>query len=157
MKRPVLLAVAFLFVLGSTQGVARACQCTPNFDPAVEYAQVDAVLKGVVFDISPSTSPEYLDIQVIVTGYWKGAVVPLMHVYTGGFVGSCGYEFEVGTEYLIYAMDITDPCCQGVLTSICNRTQPLASAQRDLDYLGDPMPVPVDEVTWGVVKALYRD
>jgi hypothetical protein len=63
----------------------------------------------------------------------------------------------VGTEYLIYGDFVTDPCCDGVWTDLCRRTQPLAGAQLDLDYLGDPMPVPVEQVTWGMVKAMYSD
>ena len=40
---------------------------------------------------------------------------------------------------------------------ICNRTRLLINAQEDLDFLGDPLPVPVEQVTWGVVKEMYRD
>jgi len=156
-KRLVLLSVTALFVIGSAQGVANACQCQPEIDPAVEYAQVDAVFKGIVISITPASSPEWLDVLVAVTGYWKGAVVPLMHVYTGEFDGSCGYDFQVGLEYLIYAVDSVDECCEGVFTSICNRTRLLANAGEDLAFLGDPLPVPVERVTWGVVKAMYRD
>jgi len=157
LKRLVLLSATFLFVLGSTYGVARPCSCVPPLPPEEEYARVDAVLKGTVFDISLTTPPDYLDVQVIVSGYWKGTVVPLMHVYTPLDEASCGFEFEIGTEYLIYAFDSTEPCCPTVVTGICTRTRVLSSAQEDLDYLGDPLPVPVDEVTWGVVKAMYKD
>lgn len=157
MKRLVLLAVTFLFVLGSTQGIARACQCFPTYDPAVEYGQVDAAFVGTVLTISPSASPEYLDVLIAVTVYWKGTVTPFMHVYTGEFDGSCGFEFELYSEYLIYAMDSTDECCPGVFTSVCNRTRLLSSAGDDLNYLGTPIPVPVKQVTWGVVKEMYRE
>jgi hypothetical protein len=60
-------------------------------------------------------------------------------------------------EYLIYAVNSVEECCPGVFTSICNRTRLLANAQEDLDYLGDPLPVLVEQLTWGVVKAMYRD
>ncbi len=157
MKKLVSLTVAVLFALGLTQGGARACQCMPTHDPAIEYGQVDAAFQGVVINISPSTSPYYLDVLVAVTGYWKGAVVTFMHVYTGEFDGSCGYTFEVGQAYLIYAMNSTDECCPGVFTSICNRTRFLSSASADLAFLGPPLPVPVTQVTWGVIKEMYRD
>jgi hypothetical protein len=149
--------MTFLFILGSTQGVARACQCFPTHDPAIEYAQVDAAFMGVVLDISPSASPFYYDITIGVTGYWKGTVSQFTHVYTGVHGGSCGYSFELYSEYLIYAMDSTEDCCPGVFTSACQRTWLLSSAGYDLDFLGDPLPVPVEQVTWGVVKEMYRD
>jgi hypothetical protein len=156
MKRLVLLAGAFLFVFGSMSGAARACTCSP-FTPEEEFVRSDAVFKGLVIAILPSEPPGTLDVHVMATGYWKGTVGVLMHVYTSHSSASCGYRFDVGTEYLIYSSNTTDPCCPGVRTSLCHRTQPLASAQMDLDYLGDPLPVPVDEVTWGVIKSMYVD
>jgi hypothetical protein len=140
-----------------TQGIVHACQCQPHWDPAVEYEQVDAVFKGFVVDISPSTVPYILHIQVIATGYWKGSIAPLMNVYTYEGDGSCGYTFQVGDEYLIYATEWDEVCCPGVFTSICNRTRFLSNAGTDLAFLGDPLPVPVEQKTWGAVKTLYRD
>jgi hypothetical protein len=156
MKKLLLLAL-FLMALTLTQSNVLACQCFPTQDPAIEYEQVDAVFMGFVISISPSSSPDYLDVLIGVTGYWKGTIVPIMHVYTGEFAGSCGFEFQLYESYLIYALDSDEECCTGVFTWICNRTQYLSGAGADLEYLGDPMNVPVEQMSWGAIKEIYRE
>jgi len=157
MKRLSLVAVLSVFLLAQVPGSLLACQCFPVYDPAVEYEQVDAVFMGVILSISPSSSPYYLDVLVGVTGYWKGTIVPFMHVYTGEFAGSCGYEFQLYETYLIYALDSDEECCPGVFTWVCNRTQMLSGAGADLEYLGDPQTVPAEQTTWGAIKEMYRE
>jgi hypothetical protein len=54
-------------------------------------------------------------------------------VTTGGGGGDCGYEFEVGTRYLIEAYRSAE---DGQLTTgICSKTRPLAQASGVRDYI----------------------
>jgi len=47
---------------------------------------------------------------------------------------SCAYVFERGERYLVYASRYED----GLQTGACDRTAPLAEAEKDLDALGPP-------------------
>jgi hypothetical protein len=158
MKRLVLLSITVLFVLGMSHGMTQACQCQPPLFPEEGYEMADAVFRGLVIDISPADCPDVIDITIAVVGYWKGTVTTYMHVYTGTSGGSCGYEgFELYEEYLIYADAGYVPCIEGLGVSICNRTRPIAAAGTDLEYLGNPQTIPVEQMTWGAVKEIYRD
>lgn len=54
-----------------------------------------------------------------------------VEVRTGTGGGDCGYHFETGQQYLVYAWTRED----GTLsTSICSRTRPLSEAGEDLQY-----------------------
>jgi 5-hydroxyisourate hydrolase-like protein (transthyretin family) len=50
--------------------------------------------------------------------------------------GDCGYAFDVGGEYLIYAY--RHPQNGRLSTGICSRTRPLSTAGEDLKYLRGP-------------------
>ena len=45
--------------------------------------------------------------------------------------GDCGYPFQTGTEYVIYAYKNSDGRLE---TGICSRTRPLAEAGDDVAY-----------------------
>ncbi len=54
-------------------------------------------------------------------------------VATGAGGGDCGFDFEQGETYLVYA---NESVATGRLeTGICSRTAPVAEARQDLDYL----------------------
>jgi hypothetical protein len=148
-----LLIVSFPFSIIPPSG--QACQCDIA-SPAVEYEWADAVFSGIVFSINPASDPNYLEVLVIVTASWKGVTTALINVYTNAEDGACRYAFDVGEEYLIYAVQSLNPCCQGVWTSMCNRTTPLYAAQADLDFLGPPGTVPAESTTWGRIKAQFE-
>ncbi len=54
-----------------------------------------------------------------------------IEVLTGQGGGDCGYPFQTGTDYVIYAYNNAGGSLE---TGICSRTQPLASAAEDLSY-----------------------
>jgi hypothetical protein len=64
-------------------------------------------------------------------------------VYTGWGGGDCGYEFQVGSSYLVYAGGQTD-----LGTSICSRTADLGHAQADLAVLGPGTVPPPSPSPW---------
>lgn len=148
-----LFVVCSILALSATEPLA--CHCYFN-TPPVEYAANDAVFTGTVLLIQPSSDPDILDLMVQVTGFWKGVGISLIHLYTNESDAACGYDFQLATEYLIYARYFSQECCEGFVTDSCTRTQPLAGAIVDLQYLGPPGTVPVKEISWGLVKTLYE-
>lgn len=62
---------------------------------------------------------------------WRGVDTTHFTVQTG-WGGDCGYRFQEGKQYLVYAHQFTDI---PFFTGICSRTTALASATEDLNYL----------------------
>ena len=136
-----------VFMLGSS---AWACSCLPPAPPKEALEEADAVFLGVVernevtgplqkTDMEGATGygkwrPDYsgkeATFRVITT--WKGTPQEVIRVETSFYGTMCGYNFEVGFEYLVYARE-----SDGVLhTSICSRTRPRHDAGEDLQALG---------------------
>jgi len=127
-------------VLLLTPGRALACLCVAPGLPAEEMARSAAVLAGRVLRIDAprggmvsTGDPVHVVFQV--ERVWKGPAVHNLVIVTARHSVSCGFPFEVGEEYLVYAR-----AAGGELhTSICSRTAPLAAAAVDLVALGPGM------------------
>jgi hypothetical protein len=67
---------------------------------------------------------------------YRGEVAGTVSVSTGGGEGDCGFDFETGSQYLVYA-DKDDN--ESLVTSICSGTSRLAHADSALRVLrGEP-------------------
>ena len=64
---------------------------------------------------------------------FRGATDNIVEVSTGRGGGDCGYPFQVGEAYLVYAFKAGDSGT--VRTGICSRTRPLEKASDDLEFL----------------------
>jgi hypothetical protein len=65
---------------------------------------------------------------------WKGINSRTITVSTGPTGGICGYEFEKGEEYMVYAYKGDG---DGLITSLCTRTKKLSFAHEDPKELGE--------------------
>ena len=74
---------------------------------------------------------------------WKGTKGKVVTVETGLGGGDCGYGFEEGESYLVYAYQrkIEEGSAGPLRTGICSRTRPLAKARGDIKALG-PAKIP---------------
>jgi hypothetical protein len=139
-----LAAVAFLFLV---PGISLACSCDlPPMNKTeeqlieLERKKSKAVFVGEVIEIivpkTASGEPAWFaEVRFKVQRKWKGAVTEDVSVYTGNVCCICGYKFEVGESYLVYAYG-TDR----LSTNICTRTAKLSEAEKDLKVLGKAMP-----------------
>jgi hypothetical protein len=96
-----------------------------------------AVFTGEVTKIEPNATTNFggKEITLAVRKVWKGDIGAQVQVRTAGSSAACGYNFVKGQAYLVYAdRDEADP----MRVSLCSRTAPVASAQKDLDFLGKP-------------------
>jgi LPXTG-motif cell wall-anchored protein len=106
-----------------------ACSCVELVPPSEAYEESDAVFAGTVHDIEHGTGIYriYFDAERA----WKGiSETPLMAT-TPDNDGLCGYDFQEGVEYLVYAYGK-----ESLSAHICSRTQQLSTANEDLAYLG---------------------
>lgn len=135
--KKIFLIAASLLVLNTT--AANACSCVPT-TPQQSLKNSKEVFAGKVIDIvdQSGSNPEasgYLGgfkVTFEVSKVWKGKLEKQQVVLTSGSSASCGYNFEKGKEYLVYANG------QGtqLQTGLCSGTTLLTNAQRDLAVLG---------------------
>jgi hypothetical protein len=67
---------------------------------------------------------------------WKGVEHQEISVGTPADSAACGYPFSEHQEYLVYASVNETRTGPDFITGICNRTNPLASANEDVLVLG---------------------
>lgn len=147
-RRKLFLITLVVFTLGST---VWACDCDEGLlTPKEALEKADAVFLGVV-ERNEVIGPIKKKDMEGVTGYgkwwayylgkkatlrvftvWKGAPLEVTEVKTTFEGTACGYNFEVGFEYLVYAHE-----SDGALyTYLCSRTRPRWKAEEDLQFLG---------------------
>ena len=116
---------------------ACACSCAPPGPPDEELARATAVFTGKVVGLGkPSSvfgsSADPIKVTFQVFTVWKGPVNKTITITTARSGASCGYTFEMGAEYLVYA----DGSENSLAVGLCSRTQPLVAAENDLAVLG---------------------
>lgn len=149
------LIAAICLILSLLPRPGYACSCVaPGPTPLETLEASIAVFSGEVVAVDApeslngiTTSADPVKYTFDVEQVWKGPVQPALTVTTARDDASCGYPFEVGQSYLVYATGHVS----GLITHTCTRNQPLASAGEDLAALGQgsvppapaPDPVPI--------------
>ena len=125
--------------------VVAACSCalpplgkTENQLIKLERKKSQAIFSGEVTEIIipklPSGEESWTaTIKFKVLQSWKGIKTETVTVYTTNVCCICGYKFEIGEHYLVYA----NGTAKGELsTDTCTRTKKLLTATEDLRVLG---------------------
>jgi hypothetical protein len=140
-------ALAAAVAVGLAPLLAHACDCRrlPEPSPAI-VTEAPFVFAGRVLEIrerrehvtttrdgSAETSVRPLEKSVVlsVSRAWRGVSGPTFTVGTDW--SDCGYPFQPGREYLVFAQRVDAPLPS---TSICLRTTPLEQAATLLKLLG---------------------
>jgi hypothetical protein len=142
------LVIAFLF---STSARVDACTCL-ELSPSEAFARATHVFVGTVTGYEPPT--------VLTNSFgdhgrwtfetsrgWKGEPLEAVPVYSSIDPSSCGSQFEVGREYIVYASLRPEKAANWpegtqfpvLLTGDCAGTRPIESASQDLSSLGEPV------------------
>lgn len=128
------LLLALIFTAG--HATAFACSCMSPEGPSVELGRASAVFSGRVIEVrgrkDGDRSLGMVEAVFEVGQVWKGAAGKRVSVYTNSDSAACGYSFEAGRSYLVYA----DGGEGRLTTGICSRTKRLEDAQADLDEFG---------------------
>ncbi len=132
--------LALVFVVAINPGPSSiACSCAPKPSLRTAVSQASAVFVGRV--VSRRTS-SWIDHRSTCTRHnytfevkklYKGPRSAELVVFTGHGEGDCGFVFEAGKTYLVYAYDVEE-----LETSICTRTVEIMQAEADLAELGEP-------------------
>lgn len=122
-----------------------ACSCFPLRSPNEEMNESTAVFSGQVIRIN---IPDHfggmrsvgnpLTATFTVYKIWKGPHKNPIVIQTTRDSASCGYNFEVGQEYLVYSYGSPS----NLQTNICTRTTSLDNANVDLQAIGSSVEPP---------------
>jgi hypothetical protein len=133
-----IIVIATLLVFIQIEG--RACTCdlpqgNLTLKQQVKKArkQARAVFIGKVVEIRRDPQAYIVGVKFQVQNAWKGTFPYEVTVDTGLGSGDCGYRFEIGEIYLVYAYGSNE---SSLVTNICQRTAPLVDASADIKVLG---------------------
>ncbi|HYG64571.1 MAG TPA: hypothetical protein VEL74_18470 [Thermoanaerobaculia bacterium] len=131
MLRSTTLALTLILALTGADA-ALACSCAPSPPPQEALQQAGAVFTGTV--VAVDTSGLSSTVRLRVEKGWKGAKCGEVTVVTSADSAACGYDFQVGQSYLVYA----DKQKGKLNVSLCSRTSLTSQAGEDLAALGEP-------------------
>lgn len=122
------LAIAALCLLGAR---GSACSCIQPGPPAAAIEDADRVFAGEVESIK-SAGDQAVEVRLRVVRWFKGDTGrETIVVRTARHSASCGYPFESGSAYFVYAYE-SDESAGSPQVSLCSRTAELGSATEDL-------------------------
>lgn len=126
----VIVISPFLTVPAALNDKVFACTCAGPKPASEVYQESDAVFVGKAVEVK---NEDHFDIvQFDIDMAWKGVSEDVVMLMTADSGAMCGYNFEQGRDYLVYAH--AGP--KYVETGLCGRTQPFEGAFQDLAYLG---------------------
>jgi hypothetical protein len=116
-----------------------ACSCIAPPPPKEALAAASAVFSGKVTAVAAAGDHEKA-VTIEIKATWKGVEKKKeVVVYTANDGAACGFGFEKGKSYLVYANLLKRGDDKVLSTSICTRTAGLEAAAKDVKELGDPL------------------
>jgi hypothetical protein len=146
MTRTLFLGTLLLALIPFTP--AYACSCMAPGSAADALAQADAVFSGRVQSIETPGGYESLRVQIEIDKVWKGPVQAVIEVRTGRDSAGCGFTFEQGKSYLVYAYESEG----SHVTNLCSRSNLLDQASEDTAALGAGTQAPAAPAAAGSVQ-----
>lgn len=163
MKQLIYLALASILTLLVLTSLTAACSCVIAKPVIEELNNSASVFLGTVMSVKEGTLSQNVVIEFDVNQSWKGIKSKKITVVTTSSSASCGYFFEEGKTYLVYAHE-----SEGQLSvSLCSRTTDLEYAQSDITELNTlnagnvtqpSVPTPQQEELsfWGKIAAFFK-
>lgn len=138
------VGVVALVMLACVDGFACTCAAPDPGLPlkrqvGMALNESRAVFSGKVLEVREDAQTLSVVVRLRVERFWKGSPTREVRIMTGRGGGDCGYHFEVGESYLVYAHGAGDG---SLSTNICQRTARLSEASKDLRVLGRGRGVP---------------
>lgn len=138
------ICIAFsLLILAFGANTALGCSCDlPLMNKSIKQQVADARTKSTAVFVGKVLTVELPgnSLSTIVTfevqSVWRGPRTGKLTISTGRGGGDCGYIFEVGATYLVYAYGDGKT---HLSTNICQRTAAYQNDLIDLKYLGKPI------------------
>ena len=145
--------LSFLLVIFADE--SNACSCAGTQMPCESYWKSSAVFVGTA-TFSKSTNPKkgehdfYSRIfHFTIDKSFRGVEGTEVEIRTGEGGGDCGYGFEIGRQYLVYAYKDDN---NRLVTSICSRTRLASQAEPDFTYFRDLSNAEAGGTIFGEIK-----
>lgn len=135
---------AFLGALLASPTAAYACSCVRPADAAAAARAARAFFIGRVERIRPAPATQFgpqVTVTLSVERQWKGNVGRSVVVGSPEHTSACGFPFEAGRTYLVFAAQ-SDDGRLGV--HLCSRSGLLSHSFRDAAALGEGRAVELD-------------
>jgi hypothetical protein len=165
--RRVLVFFGIVIVFSFASGTAMACFCGGGGGtPCEGYGKAAAVFVGTVTGVRESEQYKGKDVaeirklrdsgeldwgqmayQFSVEQPYLGVAGSEVEIFTGRGSSDCGFTFQPGQRYLIYA----DRYKNKLITNTCMRTKPFNEASEDIAYLGTLSSAPQAVTIYGTV------
>jgi hypothetical protein len=135
MKKIICITFAVIVFTFAAAANSYACSCSLSRDSVktqitTAYKDSAAIFSGSVTSVKPSSDGMHELVTITVKDSWKGNVTGEVTVKTAKDSSMCGYNFEVGTDYIVYTY--------GAVTELnvnnCSRTRGFAN-KTDVKYL----------------------
>ena len=146
-----LLLVIIVSMLKIETESACACSCAPPGPLDEELTNATAVFTGKVVSLAepiggfgPISSADPIKVTFQIYTVWKGSLSQTTTITTARSGASCGFTFEKGGEYIVYAHGPEN----NLSISLCSRTQLLSTAEDDLAELGIGVKPLADSYEW---------
>ena len=147
--KKLILIIACLLILPS---LVNACSCIPWEGTDQAYEQAATVFSGKVIGIDrPAimiTTADEVKYTFEVYNVWKGVNKDQIEVYSALDSVSCGYEFKLDEEYLVYTYESEGKLISG----LCNYPKLLSEAGNEINELSQltnvENPPMVDNSIW---------
>ena len=137
---------AMLGVIWALSSRSEACSCVQAAPPCEAFTSAHTVFIGRVVTVTNidrhmvAGNESFVTwgrrTQFVVERVYKGSESKTVELETGSGGGDCGYGFQKGKSYLVYAYVGTRT--KKLETNICTRTRTVELAADDLDYLNTP-------------------
>ena len=142
-------AVAFSLLAISAYSGVDACSCGttgPEDDYRGLLQSTDAVFRGTVLRVQelagiPGRNLQRSALRLVVfqvSGAWKGVNHQVAYVFTAQNRTACGYPFEEGKEYVVWAERDLGDAPGELVTDTCRSTREVQDASEQLRQLGKP-------------------
>ncbi len=139
MRNSIYIIIALLLTTLNSFG----CSCFGTETVKQAFRASDVVIYGEVISIGKHNLSKELhygdtiewftnEVTIKVTTNLKNGSAEFVTVYTGMGDGDCGFNFQIGKSYLLYANNETQDGEELLRTNICTRTAEVTS---DLDEL----------------------
>ncbi len=135
MKKVIFITLLSFMFLFASAADSFACSCRYSPEPVKKqvkdaYTDSSAVFSGEVLEIT-SKDEWNVTVRIKVGKFWKGEFSQEIIINTNKESSMCGYAFEVGKKYLVYAYGAKDD----LSTTNCSRTTGLSDT-KDIKFLG---------------------
>ncbi len=165
--RRVLVFFGIVVIFSFAGSAVMACMCGGGGGtPCDGYGKAAAVFVGTVTRVRESEQYKGKDVAEIrklgdsgeldwgpmaykfsVEQAYLGVAGSEVEIFTGRGSSDCGFTFQTGQRYLVYAQRYKDK----LITSTCMRTKPFNEASEDIAYLGTLSSAPQGVTIYGTV------